>query len=105
MPPLGDMKETRGWLSFRAMAITNGFNANLGVLLALACPTDEDVPFFNDCMKRAKANGLSWDESLRYTVGARQHLEQGELTGAFGILQQKRTEWGGQVVRGLGVIG
>ena len=87
------------------MAITHGFNANLGMLLTLACPTDEDVPFFNDCMKRAKANGLSWDESLRYTIEARRKLEQGELTAAVDAGEQKRTGWSGSAVFEVGVIG
>jgi hypothetical protein len=87
------------------MAITNGFNANLGMLLTLACPTDDDVPFFNDCMKRAKAHGLSWEESLRYTIGARQQLEQGEMATPFELAPQKRIGWGGAGVREMGVIG
>jgi hypothetical protein len=87
---LGDSGCVFGRVSFWAMAITNGFNANLGMLLTLACPTDDDVPFFNDCMKRAKAHGLSWEESLRYTIGARQQLEQGEMATPFELAPQKR---------------
>jgi hypothetical protein len=87
------------------MAITHGFRANLGKLLALACPTDEDVPLFNDCMKRAKANGLSWDESLRYTIGVRQQLEQGELATPFELASQKRIGWGGSTVPEMSVVG
>ena len=87
------------------MAMTHGFTANLSTLLTTACPTDEDIPFFNDCMKRAKANGLSWDESLRYTIRARQQLEQGELAAAFEVAPQKRMGWGGAAVGEMGVIG
>jgi hypothetical protein len=87
------------------MAITHGFTANLGMLLSQACPTDEDVPFFNDCMKRARANGLSWDDSLRYTISVREQLEQGEVATPFELAPQKRIGWGGSAVPEMSVIG
>lgn len=40
-------------------------------LLDLACPTKEDAPFFNHCMRLAKEMGMSWEEGLRYTIEQR----------------------------------
>ena len=40
-------------------------------LLAAACPTPEDTPFFNHCMTLAKAQGLSWTEGLEYVIQCR----------------------------------
>ncbi len=44
-------------------------------LITRACPTPEDVPFFNHCMTLAREQGMSWDEGLRYTI--RQREERG----------------------------
>ena len=41
-------------------------------LIARACPTPEDVPFFNHCMTLAREQGMSWDEGLRYTIRQRE---------------------------------
>jgi hypothetical protein len=46
----------------------------LDELLAEACPSKEDTPFFNHCMALAKARGLSWEEALEYTVEMRRDL-------------------------------
>ena len=40
-------------------------------LMDLACPTKEDAPFFNHCMRLAKEMGMSWEEGLRYTIEQR----------------------------------
>ncbi len=40
-------------------------------LFKLACPTQEDTPFFNHCMRLAKSRGLSWEEALEYTIEMR----------------------------------
>ena len=41
-------------------------------LLQLACPTREDVPFFNHCMALARARGMTWEEGLRYVIEQRE---------------------------------
>lgn len=42
-------------------------------LVARACPTPEDVPFFNHCMNIARDRGMSWEDGLRYTIEQREH--------------------------------
>lgn len=46
-------------------------------LMDLACPTKEDVPFFNHCMRLAKERGMSWEEGLRHTIEQRREMERG----------------------------
>ena len=40
-------------------------------LIARACPTPEDVPFFNHCMTLARERGMTWEEGLRYAAEQR----------------------------------
>lgn len=46
-------------------------------LMDQACPTKEDVPFFNHCMRLAKEVGMNWEEGLRYTIEQRRAMERG----------------------------
>ncbi|MDE3103932.1 MAG: hypothetical protein KGK08_02040 [Acidobacteriota bacterium] len=87
------------------MAITHGFSANLGMLLAQACPSDDDIPLFNECMKRARANGLEWNQALLYTIQVREQMDQGELATAFDVTQRKRIGWGGAAVLPAEAVG
>lgn len=43
-------------------------------LLTAACPTEEDTPFFNHCMKLAREQGLEWEQALEFTVGMRKPM-------------------------------
>ena len=52
------------------MTASGEFNA-YGMLLDLACPTKEDVPFFNHCMRLAKERGMTWVQGLQYTIEMR----------------------------------
>ena len=53
------------------MEITNGFTLDTKTLFQLACPAEEDTPFFNHCMRLAREMGLSWEEALKYTIEMR----------------------------------
>ncbi|MDE3103933.1 MAG: hypothetical protein KGK08_02045 [Acidobacteriota bacterium] len=53
------------------MVTTTRTQVELDQLLAQACPTQEDTPFFNHCMALAKDRGLTWEEALEYTVEMR----------------------------------
>ena len=41
-------------------------------LVARACPAPEDVPFISHCMTLARAQGMSWEEGLEYTIRQRE---------------------------------
>ena len=56
------------------MVTSTRSEVELGELLAQACPSKEDTPFFNHCMALAKARGLSWEEALEYTIEMRREL-------------------------------
>src|SRR5487761_2477583 len=99
MTPLGDSVRRGQDIFLRSMKLTHGFTPNFGLLLTLACPTDEDTPFFNRCMREAKDKGLSWNDSLRYTIDARQRLLAGEVT-AVEFVTEAQPGWNGQLVRG-----
>ena len=99
MTPLGDSMRRGQDIFSRSMKLTHGFTPNFGMLLTLACPTDEDTPFFNRCMREAKDKGLSWNDSLRYTIDARQRLLAGEVT-AVEFVTESQPGWNGQLVRG-----
>ena len=58
-----------------AIETTNEFDASQD-LMNLACPTKEDAPFFNHCMRLAKEMGMSWKEGLRYTIEQRRQMER-----------------------------
>lgn len=53
------------------MVTSTRATAELDELLAKACPSKEDTPFFNHCMALAKAKGLNWEEALTYTIEMR----------------------------------
>jgi hypothetical protein len=41
-------------------------------LMQRACPSPEDVPFFNHFMSLAKEMGMSWREALEYVIAQRE---------------------------------
>jgi len=47
------------------------FNARMKRLEALACPTAEDRPFFNQKIQEASSLGLNYKEGLEYVICVR----------------------------------
>jgi hypothetical protein len=47
------------------------FSNRVRRLKAIACPTSEDEPFFNEHMQVAKKNGLTWKEGLEHVIRMR----------------------------------
>ncbi len=49
-------------------------------LMRQACPTPQDVPFFNRCMSTARDMGLEWERALDYVIEQRQLAGSGAAT-------------------------
>ncbi|GAC1418376.1 MAG: hypothetical protein NVSMB62_10110 [Acidobacteriaceae bacterium] len=47
-------------------------------LMSKACPTQQDVPFFNRCMSRAREMGLEWERALDYVIEQRKRTRTSE---------------------------
>lgn len=47
-------------------------------LMSKACPTQQDVPFFNRCMSHAREMGLEWERALDYVIEQRKRIYTSE---------------------------
>jgi len=43
-------------------------------VLRQACPSAEDVPFFNHCMRLAREQGMTWEQGVQYAIEQRRGL-------------------------------
>jgi hypothetical protein len=58
-------------MTTRQQSSPEAFSLQDNELLYLACPSREDVPFFNHCMRLAKSRGMSWRDGLEYIIAQR----------------------------------
>jgi hypothetical protein len=50
-------------------------------LMSKACPTAQDVPFFNRCMARAREMGLEWERALDFVIEQRKRMPALQVKG------------------------